>query len=281
MGMGIDDLERMNKLPKSIASPEMDLEQLKRLPEYRRRQWWDEVLRIEEEYYGRFYLEGATNEFLEANIAMAKLKLVVPFLDNGERSPEHGFKEDEMAFLRGFDELAVIGRLSVDELVDYFKRVRGKERGLVKIAFDAVNKGYNVTYEISGVFKSIIGEVPIRAKEFKYLCDTGVSPEAVKAELKKTFSEKDAARLALSFKTVQELDRMCNQEAKTEEYQDKLLVLKNYTEGFSDKFTKHLEEFSRFMKQEQLEYLDDKYKVKVRRFCTNLVDVWISEFLKG
>ncbi|MEA2074809.1 MAG: hypothetical protein U9O85_03630 [Euryarchaeota archaeon] len=168
MGLGIEDLERMNKLPKAIASPEMDLEQLKRLPEYRRRQWWDEVLRIEEEYYGRFYLEGGTNEFLEANIAMAKLKLVVPFLDNGERSPEHGFKEDEMAFMRGFDELAVIGRLSVNELVDYFKRVRGKEQGLVKIAFDAVNKGYNVTDEIvrrsdipgdlANAFKRVYGE---------------------------------------------------------------------------------------------------------------------------
>jgi hypothetical protein len=27
--------------------------------------------------------------------------------------------------------------------------------------------------------------------------------------------------------------------------------------------------------------LDDKYKGKVRSFCTNLVDIWISEFLKG
>jgi len=136
-------------------------------------------------------------------------------------------------------------------------------------------------YEISGVFKSAIGEVPIRAKEFKYLCDAGVSPEAVKAELKKTFPEKDAARLALSFKIVQEIDRMCNTGAKTEEYIDKLLSLKNYTEGFSDKFTTQVDEFARFMKQEQLEYLDEEYKVRVRRFCTNLVDVWISEFLKG
>ena len=168
MGMGIEDLERLNKLPKAIASPEMDLEQLKRLPEYRRRQWWDEISRIEEEYYGKYYLEGETNEFLEANIAMAKLKLVVPFLDNGERCPEHGFKEDEMAFMRGFDELAVIGRLSVNELVDYFKRVKGKERGLVKIAFDAVSRGYNVMDEIvrrsdipgdlANAFKRVYGE---------------------------------------------------------------------------------------------------------------------------
>jgi len=137
------------------------------------------------------------------------------------------------------------------------------------------------TYEISGVFKSeVSGDVPIRAKEFKYLCDAGVSPEAVKAELKKTFSEKDAARLALSFKILQEIDRMCNTGAKTEEYIDRLSVLRNYTEGFSDKFTTQVEEFARFMKQEQLEYLDEEYKARVRRFCTNLVDVWISEFLK-
>jgi len=62
---------------------------------------------------------------------------------------------------------------------------------------------------------------------------------------------------------------------------DKLSLLRNYTEGFGDKFTTQVDEFARFMKQEQLEYLNEEYKVRVRRFCTNLVDVWISEFLKG
>jgi len=33
--------------------------------------------------------------------------------------------------------------------------------------------------------------------------------------------------------------------------------------------------------QKQIGYLDDEYKERVRRFCTNLVDVGISEFLKG
>jgi hypothetical protein len=103
---------------------------------------------VEEEYYGKYYLGGATNEYLEANIAMSKLKLIVSFSDNGEQCPVHSFKEDEMTFMRGFEELVVIGRLSVDELVDYFKRVKGKERGLVKIAFDAVNQGYGVMDEI-------------------------------------------------------------------------------------------------------------------------------------
>jgi len=148
MGIGIEDLERLNALPKEISKPDMDLEKLKRLPEYRRRQWWDELLRVEEEYYGKYYLGGATDEYLEANIAMSKLKLIVSFSDNGEQCPVHSFKEDEMTFMRGFEELVVIGRLSVDELVDYFKRVKGKERGLVKIAFDAVNQGYGVMDEI-------------------------------------------------------------------------------------------------------------------------------------
>ena len=137
-------------------------------------------------------------------------------------------------------------------------------------------------YKIKGLFKSeISSDVPIRQKEFKYLCDASMSPETVKLELKKIFSEKNAAMLTLAFKTVQELDRMCIQDAKTEDYLDRLFVLKNYTEGFSDKFRKHVDEFSRFMEQEQGEYLQDEYKGKVRRFCTKLVDVWICEFLKG
>jgi hypothetical protein len=154
--------------------------------------------------------------------------------------------------------------------------------GVQRVYFKLRAEKPKTVYEISSVFKSAItGDVPIREKEFKYLCDTGMSPEAIKIELKKTFSEKEAARLALSFKTVQEMDRMCNQDAKTEKYLDKLLALKNYTEGFSEKFTTQVAEFSRFMEQEQGEYLQDEYKEKVRRFCTNLVDVWISEFLKG
>ena len=155
------------------------------------------------------------------------------------------------------------------------------KRSAQRVYFKLRAEKPKTVYEIKGVFKSAVsGDVPIRQKEFKYLCDAGMSPEAVKAELKKAFSEKDAVKLALAFKTVQELDRMCDKEAKTEEYRDKLSVLKNYTEGFSDKFSKKVDEISRVMVKEQGEYLEEEYKEKVRRFCTNLVDIWISEFLK-
>lgn len=73
---------------------------------------------------------------------------------------------------------------------------------------------------------------------------------------------------------------MCNRDAKTKEFLGKFSVLRNYTEGSSDKFTKQVDEFSRFMKAEQLVYLDEEYKGRMKRFCTNLIDVWISEFLR-
>jgi len=169
-----------------------------------------------------------------------------------------------------------------------FKASVPKEYGIVipkggaqRVYFKLRADKPKTTYEISGVFKSkITGEVQIRAKEFKYLCDVHIPPEAIERELKKTHQDKGAARLTLAFKTVQELDRMCNQDARTEEYLDKLSLLKNYVEGFSEKFTGPVDEFARFMKEEQLGYLDEKYKEKVRGFCTNLIDIWINEFLK-
>ena len=150
MGMGIDDLERLNKLPKTIASPEMDLEKLKGTEEYIRRQWWDEIRRVEGEYLTKCVPEGATNGFLEANVVMSKLKLVVSFLDNGERSPEHGFKDDQMDFVRSFDDFKVYDILSETEIAEYVRRGREDERGIVRLAKDAALKGYDQMDKIIG-----------------------------------------------------------------------------------------------------------------------------------
>jgi len=217
---------------------------------------------------------------------------VISIQNNTDRAIEEWSVELETSAALKIKEAKIEGieiEIPYEAHLNSFKISVPKEYGIVipkggaqRVYFKLRADKPKTAYEISGVFKSeVSGDVPIRAKEFKYLCDAGVSPEAVKTELKKMFSEKDAARLALSFKIVQELDRMCDQDARTEKYLDKLLALKNYTEGFSDKFTTQVDEFARFMKQEQLEYLDEEYKVRVRRFCTNLVDVWISEFLKG
>ncbi len=138
------------------------------------------------------------------------------------------------------------------------------------------------TYEISGVFKSkITGDVPIRAKEFKYVCDTSVSPEAVKAELKKTFSEKDAARLANTFRIVQEIrSSYCNTDTTAKEINKEFDLLKMYLtekafldeiEGIQRKINAELREDER---------LSEKHVEEVKGFCEKFTEMWIARFLR-
>jgi len=72
---------------------------------------------------------------------------------------------------------------------------------------------------------------------------------------------------------------MCNQNIRTEEILEQINLLKEYAKD-SEKFIKYVDKFLRFMKQEQLDYLDDEYRQKTKRFCENLIDVWIAEFLR-
>ena len=61
---------------------------------------------------------------------------------------------------------------------------------------------------------------------------------------------------------------------------DKLKLLEGYTEGLSGRLTKEINKFRRFLKEELFEYVDDEHKRDVRRFCRNLLDIWIAEVLK-
>jgi len=75
------------------------------------------------------------------------------------------------------------------------------------------------------------------------------------------------------------LDNIRREGYEIEEILEQINLLKGYAED-SGRFIKHVDEFSRFMKQEQLDYLDDEYRPKTKRFCENLIDVWIAEFLR-
>jgi len=98
--------------------------------------------------------------------------------------------------------------------------------------------------------------------------------------LEAKYRKEDFVKILESFRIVLEMDRMSAENAPTEEFLDKLSLLKNYTEGFSDKLARQVDEFLRFMRVEQFEYLDDAYRKKVKKFCKKLVDLWISEFLR-
>ncbi|MGB7531468.1 MAG: tetratricopeptide repeat protein [Halobacteriota archaeon] len=154
--------------------------------------------------------------------------------------------------------------------------------GAQRVYFKLRTEKPKTTYEISGVFKSAIsGDVPIRTKEFKYLCDTGVSPEAVKAELKKTFSEKDAARLANTFRVVQEIrSSYCNTGTTAREINKEFDLLKMY---FTEKeFLDEIGGIQRRINAElrEDERLDEKHVKEVKGFCEKFTEMWIARFLR-
>jgi hypothetical protein len=121
--MGIEDLEELNEPAKTIAS--MDLAGLEKKSGFIRSQWWGEIKGKEEKYNSEFFPpKGERNEYLEANIAMAKLKLVVALIDNEERSLEQFVKhdrpgKDEIEFLHSLEsELPQVRRLSPERLAE-------------------------------------------------------------------------------------------------------------------------------------------------------------------
>ncbi len=241
MKMGIEDLERLNKLPKTIASPEMDLEKLKRIDEYIRRQWWDEIRRVEGEYLTKFVPEGATNGFLEANIVMSKLKLVVSFLDNGERSPEHGFKDDQMDFVRSFDVFKVYDILSETEIAEYVRRGREDERGIVRLARDAALKGYDQMDKIMGskirgdlalafkrVYSDRLKKMELAATEYirKYGIGPGGAWEDIEGAIEKSVVREELEKKEAELKSERE-----GLEYEKKEVEERLGKIKAILEG--------------------------------------------------
>jgi len=154
--------------------------------------------------------------------------------------------------------------------------------GAQRVYFKLHTEKPKTTYEISGIFKSAIsGDVPIRAKEFKYLCDTGVSAEAVKAELKKTFSEKDAARLANTFRVAQEIrSSYCNTDTTAKEINKEFDLLKMYLT--EKEFLDEIEGIQRRINAElrEDERLDEKHVKEVKDFCEKFTEMWIAKFLR-
>jgi len=148
----IEVLERLSACPKMIADPKMDLVQLERIKQNTIIQWWNEITKNEEEYYMNYLLmEGG--EDLKAYIQMAKLKLVVAYMDTNDTPRlEHKFSDAEIKLIKDFDRFKVFDRYTEDELVDYVTRgeedEKGKEYaedqfGALKESFDSVIKDLN------------------------------------------------------------------------------------------------------------------------------------------
>ena len=144
--------------------------------------------------------------------------------------------------------------------------------GAKRVYFKLRAKIPKTMYEISGIFKSkITGDVPIRAKEFKYLCDTS------QPTLKKMLG----AELALALKEIQEIDRMrLSTSTKVRDINQKLNAIIEYLRlrGY-ERFIVKVNDFKRKMNEELFEYLDDSYVQKLGDFRTEFHVMVIRECL--
>ncbi len=146
MEMPVEVLERLSHRCKRVAGPEVNLEQLRRVEQSTRREWWQEIKVCQAEYDTLHY---DRDKFLEANIALARLKLVVSFLDKREAPPpDHGFSQQEIDLVREFEQFIVYDRLSLEDIKNYVRGGRDDEQGIFKLAKHAAVNGYGQMYRL-------------------------------------------------------------------------------------------------------------------------------------
>ena len=175
--MPVEILEKLGARSKRIASPEVNLEQLKREDQSTRKQWWEDIKANKKEYDDLSY---DRDKFFESNMALARLKLVLSFIDNGENPPEHSFKREELNLLREFEQFIVYDRMSAEEIKEYVRSGKD-EGGIVKLAKQAAVNGYDQVYKIieqknipsdlafamQRIYKDRIEKMEIAASEIK------------------------------------------------------------------------------------------------------------------
>jgi hypothetical protein len=102
-------------------------------------------------------------------------------------------------------------------------------------------------------------------------------------QLEAKYGKEDLIKILESFRILQRIKEMTNEDHKASEYVEQLNLLKGYTEGFDTRFIDDLDNILRRIDIELLpdEFVPDKSKSEIRRVCLNGIDIWGAEFLKG
>ena len=106
-------------------------------------------------------------------------------------------------------------------------------------------------------------------------------PEEVRERLRKTYSEKDAARLANAFRIIQDIKGLyCNTNTKAGEISKELDLLKMYLteKEFLDEVESIQRKINAELREEQR--LSEKHVEEVKDFCEKFIEMWIARFLR-
>ncbi len=101
-------------------------------------------------------------------------------------------------------------------------------------------------------------------------------------QLEAKYKREDLVRILESFRILQRIKEMTNEDHTITEYMEQLNLLRNYVKEFDEALIKDLENVILRINAEILpNEIVREQKSELRRVCLNEIDVWISEFLKG
>jgi uncharacterized membrane protein len=106
-------------------------------------------------------------------------------------------------------------------------------------------------------------------------------PEEVRERLRETYPEKDAARLANTFRIAQEIrSSYCNTDTTARDINKEFDLLKMYLT--EKEFLDEIESIQRRINAElrEDERLDEKHVEAVKDFCEKFTEMWIAKFLR-
>ena len=99
-------------------------------------------------------------------------------------------------------------------------------------------------------------------------------------QLEAKYGKDDLIKILESFRILQRIKEMTNEDHKASEYIEQLNLLKGYTEGFDKNIIGDLDNILRRVDVELLrdEIVPDKSKSEIRRVWLNGIDIWGAEF---
>jgi len=170
------------------------------------------------------------------------------------------------------------------------------KRGAQRVYFKLRAEKPKTTYEISGVFKSAItGDVPIRAKEFKYLCDARSlrgtileHPEAaleyVETQVNRySYSPAEMSAIVKGVSIVSNIGRLCaSRYSKRADVGSEVEKLKGYLKNVGDKLVgQSYNDFENLVREMDAvlfeETVPEKYAERIKRKCLVFPDELLAK----
>lgn len=100
-------------------------------------------------------------------------------------------------------------------------------------------------------------------------------------QLEARYKKEDLLRILESFRILQRMKDMTNEDHTITEYMEQLNLLKNYVKEFNEELIKDLESIiMRINAEISPNEIVRGQKSELRRVCSNLLDVWIEYFLR-